>query len=62
MHQNKSLEQACDSTQRNFAQGFYFLVMDCIVDPLGETTNLANYMAFESREMEEEKILHFFIF
>ena len=29
----------------SYAEGSYFLVMDCIVDSLGETTNLAHYLA-----------------
>ncbi|MBM3192389.1 MAG: serine/threonine protein kinase, partial [Chlamydiae bacterium] len=28
----------------SFADGYYFLVMDCIVDAYGETTNLADYL------------------
>ena len=35
----------------SFAQGQYFLVTDCIVDELGETTNLAQYM------LERENVL-----
>jgi formylglycine-generating enzyme required for sulfatase activity len=29
----------------SFAQGVYFLVTDCVVDAIGETTNLAQYIA-----------------
>jgi formylglycine-generating enzyme required for sulfatase activity len=42
----------------SFDQGQYFLVMDCIVDELGETTNLAQYMSAKSNRLEEEELLH----
>jgi formylglycine-generating enzyme required for sulfatase activity len=38
----------------SFAQGQYFLVTDCIVDELGETTNLAQYMLARGKPLEEE--------
>lgn len=40
----------------SFAQGYYFLVTDCIVDDLGETVNLAKYMANARRPLEEEEV------
>lgn len=40
----------------SFAQGQYFLVTDCIVDDLGETTNLAQYVMGLRRPLEEDEI------
>ncbi len=40
----------------SFAQGFYFLVTDCIVDELGETTNLAQYVSGLGRKLEEDEL------
>jgi formylglycine-generating enzyme required for sulfatase activity len=40
----------------SFSQGHYFLVTDCIVDDLGETTNLAQYVIAQGRQLEEEEI------
>lgn len=40
----------------SFAHGQYFIVMDCIVDDLGETTNLAQYMLAHGKKFEEEQI------
>ncbi len=40
----------------SFAQGQYFLVTDCIVDELGETTNLAQYVMGLRRPLEEEEV------
>lgn len=40
----------------SFANGFYFLVTDCIVDSLGETTNLAHYLAENRQKVDEETI------
>lgn len=40
----------------SFAQGQYFLVTDCIVDELGETTNLAQYMLGRGKHLEEEEL------
>lgn len=41
----------------SFAQGQYFIVTDCIVDELGETTNLAQYMLGRGKRLEEETLL-----
>ena len=38
----------------SFAQGQYFLVMDCVVDEFGETTNLAQYMLSRGKRFDEE--------
>lgn len=40
----------------SFAQGQYFLVTDCVVDELGETTNLAQYMLSHGKRLEEEQL------
>lgn len=40
----------------SFSQGFYFLVTDCIVDELGETTNLAQYFSGLNGTINEEEI------
>lgn len=40
----------------SFAQGQYFLVTDCIVDELGETTNLAQYILARGRRLDEEEV------
>lgn len=40
----------------SFGQGQYFLVTDCIVDALGETTNLAQYCLAFGRQLDEEEI------
>lgn len=42
----------------SFANGQYFLVTDCIVDELGETTNLSQYMLSKEERLEENEILH----
>lgn len=42
----------------SFAQGQYFIVTDCIVDDLGETTNLAQYLLSRNRRLEEQTIMH----
>lgn len=42
----------------SFSQGQYFLVTDCIVDELGETTNLAQYVMGLRRPLEEEEVFH----
>jgi formylglycine-generating enzyme required for sulfatase activity len=42
----------------SFAQGQYFLVTDCIVDELGETTNLAQYVMGLRRSLEEDELFH----
>lgn len=38
------------------ANGRYFLVTDCVVDEMGETTNLAQYMLARGRRLEEEEL------
>lgn len=40
----------------SFAQGQYFLVTDCIVDGLGETCNLVQYIMALGRRIEEEEL------
>lgn len=40
----------------SFSQGQYFLVTDCVVDDLGETTNLAKYVMGLRRQLEEEEL------
>lgn len=45
----------------SFAQGQYFLVTDCVVDELGETTNLAQFMLSQTKRLDEEtlyRLLH----
>lgn len=42
----------------SFAQGQYFIVTDCIVDEIGETTNLAKYLLGLHRPLEEKEIYH----
>jgi formylglycine-generating enzyme required for sulfatase activity len=41
----------------SYANGRYFLVIDCIVDELGETTNLAQYLLSLNAPLREEEIL-----
>lgn len=41
----------------SFAEGFYFLVSDCIVDSIGETTNLAHYMSGRKERLREEEFI-----
>lgn len=40
----------------SFAQGQYFLVADCIVDEVGETTNLAQYLFANGHRLDEMTI------
>ena len=40
----------------SYAQGQYFLVTDCIVDSLGETTNLAQYMSGRGSLLDEDEV------
>lgn len=40
------------------AEGRYFLVTDCIVDSLGETTTLAQYMSGRKERLREEELLN----
>lgn len=42
----------------SFAEGHYFLVTDCIVDDLGETTNLAQYLRSRGSPLDEEEIFN----
>lgn len=42
----------------SFSQGQYFLVTDCVVDPLGETTNLAQYVMSRTQRFGEEELYH----
>ena len=41
----------------SFADGYYFLVTDCIVDCFGETTNLAQYLGSSKQHFNENEIL-----
>lgn len=41
----------------SFAQGVYFLVTDCVVDELGETTNLSQYLNASEKTMEEAELI-----
>lgn len=41
----------------SFSDGFYFLVMDCIVDSYGETTNLEQYLAIHQCKMQESEFV-----
>lgn len=40
----------------SFQQGQYFLVTDCVVDEMGETTNLAQYLISRGRKLDEETL------
>jgi len=40
----------------SFFQGQYFLVMDCVVDDMLETTNLAKYLIGDQKKLSEERI------
>lgn len=40
------------------AEGRYFLVTDCIVDSLGETTTLAQYMSGRKERLREEELIN----
>lgn len=42
------------------SNGEYFLVSDCIVDPLGETTNLGQYLISREGEIVEDELLEIF--
>ncbi len=42
----------------SFAEGSYFLVSDCVVDSIGETTNLAQYMSGRKERLKEEELIH----
>lgn len=41
----------------SYAQGQYFLVIDCVVDEFGETTNLAQYMMARTKRLDEETLM-----
>ena len=41
----------------SFAEGYYFLVTDCIVDCLGETTNLMQYLGVNKQSLNENEVL-----
>lgn len=41
----------------SFAQGVYFLVTDCVVDAIGETTNLGQYLASEKQPLAEDVVV-----
>ncbi|MFC2049449.1 SUMF1/EgtB/PvdO family nonheme iron enzyme [Chlamydiota bacterium] len=41
----------------SFAEGTHFLVTDCVVDSLGETTNLAQYMSGRKERLREDELL-----
>lgn len=43
----------------SFSQGQYFLVTDCVVDQLGETTNLAQYLLVHGKQWEETELIRF---
>ncbi|MDP1879625.1 MAG: bifunctional serine/threonine-protein kinase/formylglycine-generating enzyme family protein [Parachlamydiaceae bacterium] len=42
----------------SFSNGQYFIVTDCIVDELGETTNLAQYVMGLGRPLEEDELFY----
>ena len=41
----------------SFSHGVYFLVCDCIVDSMGETTNLNQYFNAKGKKLSQEEIL-----
>jgi len=41
----------------SFAEGVYFLVLDCVVDELGETTNLTKYTQSQQFPLKENELL-----
>lgn len=41
----------------SYADGYYFLVMDCIVDNYSETTSLADYLRVHQCKMQESEFL-----
>ncbi len=41
----------------SYVDGCYFLVMDCIVDSIGETTNLAQFIAEQGHSFIEEDLM-----
>ena len=40
----------------SFSDGYYFLVTDCIVDSIGETTNLSQYLSVNKQSFNEAEI------
>ena len=40
----------------SFSDGYYFLVSDCIVDSIGETTNLSQYLSVNKQSFNEAEI------
>ena len=41
-----------------FADGSYFLVTDCIVDEVGETTNLGQYLSLNKERLKEADVIY----
>lgn len=41
----------------SFYNGYYFVVMECIVDAFGETTNLADYLKVHHGKLQESEIV-----
>ena len=41
----------------SFSDGYYFLVSECIVDSIGETTNLAQYLSVNKQNLNENEVL-----
>jgi formylglycine-generating enzyme required for sulfatase activity len=41
----------------SYADGAYFIVMDCVVDSIGETTNLSQYLANRTTPWQEDELL-----
>ncbi|WP_194847417.1 bifunctional serine/threonine-protein kinase/formylglycine-generating enzyme family protein [Candidatus Neptunochlamydia vexilliferae] len=41
----------------SFAEGYYFLVTDCVVDCFGETTTLTQYLGVNKQNLNENEIL-----
>lgn len=40
----------------SYANGLYFLVSDCVVDEMGETTNLAQYIISKGKRLSESEL------
>lgn len=41
----------------SYSHGQYFLVVDCVVDELGETTNLTQYLIAKGKRLDEEELM-----
>src|SRR5437870_5687912 len=41
----------------SFSQGLYFLVCECVVDRIGESTNLWQYFNMHSRALSDDTIM-----